>query len=306
MARIRTVKPEFFTSEDIVALSPLARLFFQACWCEADREGRMEWKPRTMKLRYFPADECDIEAIANEVTSRGLVVPYAVDGKQYADIPSFTKHQNVNPRETQSKIPARGDADACRRVPTRADASNLDVHAQRGREGKGKEGKEPPTPLSAEPDEDGLDWFGQLGSADRLLVIVWKQTGASDDDCRKWLVSTKGAGRDKVAAWLKLGPSADEIAAKITATFDEAEHRGAPIGQAWSYLGKVIPSWAAEQKSQQRTAASTGGGDDWHARLDGFKRRGAWFVNLWGPKPGDAGCKAPAAVMVEHGYGVAA
>ncbi len=28
MARIRTIKPEFFTSEDVVALSPLARLLF--------------------------------------------------------------------------------------------------------------------------------------------------------------------------------------------------------------------------------------------------------------------------------------
>ena len=45
MARIRTIKPEFFTSEDIVALSPLARLLFIALWCEADREGRLVWKP---------------------------------------------------------------------------------------------------------------------------------------------------------------------------------------------------------------------------------------------------------------------
>ena len=56
MARIRTIKPEFFTSEDIVSLSPLARLLYQATWCEADKEGRLQWKPGTFKLRYFPAD----------------------------------------------------------------------------------------------------------------------------------------------------------------------------------------------------------------------------------------------------------
>lgn len=129
MARIRTIKPEFFTSEDICALTPLARLFFQACWCEADREGRMEWKPRTMKLRYFPADDCDIEAIAAEVVDRGLVLLYTAAGKSYAVIPTFTSHQSVNPREQASKIP-EPDASV-----TRADASNLDVNAQRGREG---------------------------------------------------------------------------------------------------------------------------------------------------------------------------
>ena len=41
MARIRTIKPEFFTSDDICALSPRARLLYVGLWCEADREGRL-------------------------------------------------------------------------------------------------------------------------------------------------------------------------------------------------------------------------------------------------------------------------
>ena len=54
MARIRTLKPEFFTSKDIVRMTPLARLVYQALWCEADRDGRLVWDPETLKLRYFP------------------------------------------------------------------------------------------------------------------------------------------------------------------------------------------------------------------------------------------------------------
>lgn len=105
MARIRTIKPEFFTSEDIVSLSPLARLLYIACWCEADRAGRMEWKPGTMKLRYFPGDNCDIKELAGELLARGLVVVYDVDGREYAEIPSFTYHQVINNRETASSFP---------------------------------------------------------------------------------------------------------------------------------------------------------------------------------------------------------
>jgi hypothetical protein len=67
MARIRTIKPEFFTSEDIVSLTPMARLFYVALWCEADREGRLEWKPRTFKIRYFPADDLNIDALCDEI-----------------------------------------------------------------------------------------------------------------------------------------------------------------------------------------------------------------------------------------------
>lgn len=161
MARIRTIKPEFFTSEDVVSMSPLARLLFIALWCEADREGRLEWKPRTFKMRYLPADDCSIDALCREITSAGLLVLYG-DGA-YGWIPTFGKHQHVNPREADSRLPApepetarapaavtgaadgmspactdtdnvSTDVDAC---ATRADASPRVSDAQVGKERKG-------------------------------------------------------------------------------------------------------------------------------------------------------------------------
>lgn len=102
MARIRTIKPEFFTSEDIVSLSPLARLLYIAIWCEADKEGRLVWKPKTLKLRYFPADDCDIEELCGEIIGAGLVRLY---GEGLAFVPGFAKHQHVNPRESASDLP---------------------------------------------------------------------------------------------------------------------------------------------------------------------------------------------------------
>jgi hypothetical protein len=131
MARIRTIKPEFFTSEDIVGLSPLARLLYIALWCESDKEGRLVWKPQTFKLRYFPGDACDIAALCDEVVRSGLVFLY---GDGYACIPKFSTHQHINPRESDSKLPA---PDASPRVN---DSSARDSDAQVGREGKGKEG----------------------------------------------------------------------------------------------------------------------------------------------------------------------
>ena len=132
MGRIRTVKPEFFTSEDIVALSPFARLLYIAIWCEADREGRLVWKPKTFKMRYLPADQVDVDQLCEELVGSGLVVPY---GDGLAHIPTFLDHQHINPRETQSRLP---DPDASitreQRVSTRA---NQELHAQGGRERKG-------------------------------------------------------------------------------------------------------------------------------------------------------------------------
>lgn len=110
MARIRTIKPEFFTSEDIVSLSPYARLLYVALWCEADKEGRLTWKPKTFKMRYLPGDNVDIDALCAELVSIKVVVLYG-DGLAY--IPGFSKHQHVNPRESASDLPApEGIADS--------------------------------------------------------------------------------------------------------------------------------------------------------------------------------------------------
>ena len=152
MARIRTIKPEFFTSEDIVNLSPLARLLYIALWCEADKEGRIEWKPMTFKLRYLPGDSTDINALCKEILDQGLVILY---GTKFAYIPQFSRHQHINPRESDSKLPDPLEIDASGTRGARDD------DAQGGREGKGKEGKEikalvasqaADLPLPAKPD----------------------------------------------------------------------------------------------------------------------------------------------------------
>lgn len=141
MARIRTIKPEFFTSEDIVSLSPFARLLYIALWCEADREGRMAWKPRTFKMRYLPGDSVDIDALCKELTDAKLVRLYG-DGLAY--VPAFHAHQHVNPREQQSNLPSPPETDAKpSRSPRVPDASTTreprDSDVQVGRERKGKE-----------------------------------------------------------------------------------------------------------------------------------------------------------------------
>lgn len=129
MSRIRTIKPEFFSSEDIVTLTPLSRLFYIALWCEADREGRLDWKLKTFKFRYFPGDNCDIEAMAKELIDAGLVVTYEANGMQLAEIPTFKTHQVINNREAESTRLSRVEV-----------ASKSPLVGREGKEGKGREG----------------------------------------------------------------------------------------------------------------------------------------------------------------------
>lgn len=177
MARIRTIKPEFFTSVDIVERSPLARLLYIALWCEADKEGRFVWSPKTFKLRYLPADNCDIEALCNELVEPGLVVLY---GKGYAFIPAFKSHQHINPRESESQLP---DPDASTtRAPRVSTRQPRDSDAQGGREGKGKE--------------------GDTRDASRSFEVFWSA------------YPLKKSKADALKAWLKLSPS-EQLQASI-------------------------------------------------------------------------------------------
>lgn len=137
MARIRTIKPEFFTSDDICALSMAARLLYIGAWCEADREGRMEWKPRSLKRRYLPDDNVDIDALCAELIDAGLVVLY---GDSMAFIPTFGKHQHINPREAASNLPAPELTREGRVVHASVTVKTRDSDTQVGREGR--EGKE--------------------------------------------------------------------------------------------------------------------------------------------------------------------
>ena len=146
MARIRTIKPEFFTSDDICALSPLARLLYVALWCEADREGRLVWTLGVLKRRYLPDDDCDIAAVAGELVGRGLVRLY---GEGLACIPTFARHQHVNVREASSKLPP---PDGCMHVPRAEEGKG------KGKEGEGEDASARSLPEGWKPDQEDLAW----------------------------------------------------------------------------------------------------------------------------------------------------
>lgn len=112
MARARTLVPAFFTDERVVSVSFAARLLFQGLWTEADREGRLEDKPLTLKMRLFPADTVDCAALLEELVQAGLIVRYSVEARPLLLVPKFKEHQHVHPKEAPSKLPPPSMHDA--------------------------------------------------------------------------------------------------------------------------------------------------------------------------------------------------
>ena len=108
MARIRTIKPQFFTSEDVTAQSPLARLLFVGLFTECDRDGRVEARPRTLKMRLLPEDDVDVDALLWCLVDGGLIRRYEASGVNVIQVVKFDKHQKPHPKEVASTLAAKG------------------------------------------------------------------------------------------------------------------------------------------------------------------------------------------------------
>lgn len=108
MARIRTIKPQFFTSEDVTALPPLARLLFVGLFTECDRDGRVEDRPRTLKMRLLPEDDVDVDALLWSLVDGGLIRRYEANGQAIIQVSGFQKHQKPHPKEAASILPSEG------------------------------------------------------------------------------------------------------------------------------------------------------------------------------------------------------
>lgn len=108
MARARNIKPGFFTNEELVELPFSTRLLFIGLWTLADREGRLEDKPKRIKMHLFPADEIDVDVALCGLQASGFLTRYEVDGARYIQVLAFRKHQNPHRDEKPSSIPPVG------------------------------------------------------------------------------------------------------------------------------------------------------------------------------------------------------
>ena len=106
MARSRNIKPGFFLNDDLAECDPLARLLFAGLWCIADREGRLEDRPKRIKIEVLPYDNCDVDELLNQLAKQGFILRYEVGGNRYIQIVNFLKHQNPHKNEVKSVIPA--------------------------------------------------------------------------------------------------------------------------------------------------------------------------------------------------------
>ena len=77
--RARNIKPGFFENEELVEISSYARLLFIGLWCLSDREGRLEDRPKKIKLKILPYDQINCDELLSELNDRGLIKRYSIN-----------------------------------------------------------------------------------------------------------------------------------------------------------------------------------------------------------------------------------
>ena len=210
MARIRSIKPEFWTSEQIVECSPHARLLFIGLWTFCDDNGIHPASCKRLKMEIFPGDdftERDLDTMIGELLASGLVEQYSVANRDYWIVTGWAKHQKVdkptyrhpppNCEEKAKNSPTSprmlADESATPRVRSRVESNGV--------ESNGEESNHEPT-LSGKPDATAVlaylnDRTGkqfQPVKANTTLISARIAEGATLEDC-------KAVIDHKVAEW---------------------------------------------------------------------------------------------------------
>lgn len=169
MARIRTIKPDFFVSEDVSALPLRARLTWIGLWTQCDDHGRTKDVDRLIKAAVWALDDLSLREVEEDLAvlaEHGRIVRYVVEGKGYLAVVNWHVHQAIS-KASKARHPAPPVpvnpvepgapgfcADCARESPGEVpdDSRNAPGGLPLGKERKGKEGTRARDPAGTLPE----------------------------------------------------------------------------------------------------------------------------------------------------------
>lgn len=175
MARARLLKPGFFQNEVLAELPYEGRLLFQGLWTLADREGRLEDRPKRIKAAVFPFDNVAIDDLLAGLAEREFIVRYHAEAVAVIQITTFLEHQKPHKNEPASKLPPQIETSAIG-------------------------GSTPAEALTGDGDGDGSGDSSEPPSAASAPVMAFPCVGKQ---------SLWNLGAEQVAAWTSLFPNLD-------------------------------------------------------------------------------------------------
>ena len=109
MARIRTIKPEFWEDEKIGKLPLQARLLYIGTWNIADDNGVLRGNIAWIKSQVFPYDENlrigEVKGWIDALVKARMLIPFLYREESYYVIRTFRSHQRIDTRYSNELIP---------------------------------------------------------------------------------------------------------------------------------------------------------------------------------------------------------
>ncbi|KWT61871.1 hypothetical protein ADL21_11355 [Streptomyces albus subsp. albus] len=234
MARIRSIKPEFFTSLTIAGLPLTARLTFIGLWTYVDDNGVGVDEPRLVRAAVWPLDDrtaAEVDADLEALRDASLVIRYEYDGRRYLAVRNFAEHQKVShPRRPRYPQPPHRDA-ACppppaRTVPDAPSSGAAPEDVPRAPEDL----PETPQPLRPEQGtgskDQGAGTRGTLRTARE--EPVWSRA------------DHEAVGERMVSAWWqRYGHRSAQRSRSVLEAVENALHNGLDPGELWSALMRL-------------------------------------------------------------------
>lgn len=125
MARSRSLKPSLFKNEILGEADPLLTIVFVGLWCLADREGRLEDRPKRIKAEILPYRETPcFNRYLTDLERLGFIARYKVGDQALIQVINFVKHQSPHKTEKPSELPAQTEESMSCEVTDEAPLSN--------------------------------------------------------------------------------------------------------------------------------------------------------------------------------------
>ena len=291
MSRIRSVHPGFFKDERLVATSMSARMLFIGLGVEADDKGIFEWKPLTLKMNIFPADNIDVPALLAELVTAEAIHPYELNGRKYGAIRNFRKFQKPKTPNDIHPMPSEirnyvGLGDRITEVK--------DSHG----DGFPRKGENPPQM------EDGGWRMEKEEEAHASSAGACAPEASPEIDLRRKIVAAYGdhipPDTGYIAVWMAQGYDPVICGAVVEAAcqrgkrpkalkwFDEA------IREAHDRRAPPPPPPAkpVAPLDLSKTTVSR-----WNQLIDTWRFSGEWPERMYGPPPDNPGCKVPVEIL---------
>lgn len=255
--RIRQIKPEFWTSEDIAALDWPTRLVFIGMLSYVDDNGVGRDVEKLITSSLFPLEE-DQHATRMQITCSlqrlhvaGLIERYESDGRPFLEITGFSKHQYI-PRPNKPRYPTANAENSRKKDPQHVNdmqpaATNMQSAADslRGSGGQGVRGPE---------GQSLVELRNYVTSGSNEIALPTDPKFVIHRIINDWQESSPKPIPGKVTADVKA-----QIAPMLQQGIDPNDIR-AGIAEWWQgkYPASTIPNYVARASQPQQPKQATG------------------------------------------------